>query len=49
MPDDKGLSKANKKLFPVCTAIEDFSDSSSGEEQMLAIALENAQKKRKEQ
>ena len=42
MPDENGLRKANKRLFPVCNAMEDFSDSSSGEEQMLAIALENA-------
>ena len=45
MPDEQGLRKANKKLFPVCSAMEEFSDSSSGEEQMLAIALENAQRK----
>ena len=32
MPDEKGLRKANKKLFPVCSAMEEFSDSSSGEE-----------------
>ena len=43
MPNKDGLSKANKKLFPVCANIEDFTDSSSEEEHMLAIALENAE------
>lgn len=43
LPNQVGLRKANKKLFPVCSAMQDFSDSSSEEEQMLAIALENAQ------
>ena len=42
MPNEEGLKKANKKLFPVCSALEEFTDSSSGEEYMLAIALENA-------
>ena len=45
MPDEQGIKKANKKLFPVCSTMEEFSDSSSGEEQMLAIALDNAQRK----
>ena len=44
MPNQQGLNKANKKLFPVCSALEQFSDSSSGEEQMLALALEKAGK-----
>lgn len=43
MPNQTGLRKANQKLFPVCSSFKDFSDSSSEEEQMLAIALENAQ------
>ena len=45
MPDEQGLRKANKKLFPVCSTMEEFSDSSSGEEQMLAIALDNAKRR----
>ena len=32
MPNAEGLKKANKKLFPVCSAINDFTDSSSEEE-----------------
>ena len=43
-PSEKGLKKAAKKLFPVCSTANQLSDSSSEEEQMLAIALENAQK-----
>ena len=43
MPNEKGLEKAKKKLFQVSTAADDyFSDSSSEEEQLIAIALENA-------
>jgi len=44
MPNQTGLNKAKKKLFPVCSTLQEFSDSSSEEEQMLAIALENAEK-----
>ena len=43
MPDQQGLKKANKKLYPVCSAMEDFSDSSSEEEQLLALAINNAE------
>jgi len=31
----------NKKLFPVCSSLQEFSDSTSEEEKMLATALEN--------
>lgn len=45
MPNKDGLNKANKKLFPVNSAnyMED-TDSSSQEEKMLALALDNAEK-----
>ena len=42
-PDQTSLRKANKKLFAVASKVEDLSDSSSEEEQMLAIALNNAE------
>ena len=45
MPNEKGLTKANKKLFPVCATVHDFSDSTSEEENMLALALDQAHSK----
>ena len=42
--DGKGRTKANKKLFPVCSALEELSNSSSEEEKLLAIAYEQAAK-----
>ena len=32
MPDENGLKKANRKLFPVGSGLDQFSDSSSDEE-----------------
>ena len=43
-PDAQGQAKVNKRLFPVCSTLQEFSDSSSEEERLLAIALENASK-----
>ena len=36
----------NKKLFPVCSTLQEFSDSTSEEEKMLATALENIKSRR---
>lgn len=44
LPQEKGRPKADKRLFPVCSAIEEFSNSSSEEEKMLTLAYENAKK-----
>jgi len=41
-PDATGVAKVNKKLFPVCSTLQEFSDSSSEEEKMLVKALRKA-------
>ena len=46
-PDSQGRRKADKKLFPVCSAIQDFSDSSEEEENLVMLAYENAKKDEK--
>lgn len=42
--DGKGRTKAEKRLFPVCSAIEELSNSSSEEEKLLCVAYEQAAK-----
>ena len=44
LQDGKGRTKANKKLLPVCTAMEELSNSSTEEEKLIEIAYEQAAK-----
>mmetsp|Transcript_30806 Transcript_30806/g.38114 ORF Transcript_30806/g.38114 Transcript_30806/m.38114 type:complete len:123 (-) Transcript_30806:415-783(-) len=42
MPDTQGRFKAEKKLYPVCSELQEVSDSSEEEENMLMLAYEKA-------
>ena len=48
MPDTNGRKKADKKLFPVCSAVDDFSDSSEEEEKLVMLAYEKCKEDEKE-
>lgn len=45
LPEHKAQNKANKRLFPVCNAIEEMSDSSSEEDNLICMAYDRSKQK----